>query len=64
MDFLNCLVVVMVLTGKIQLSVILCLAPKNGDFDGIPCDVKDVINSYQLSPFVAKVGCFLVSISC
>ncbi|KAI3408456.1 uncharacterized protein J3R85_020262 [Psidium guajava] len=41
--------------GKIQLSVILCLAPENGDFDGIPCDVKDVINSYQLSPFVAKV---------
>ncbi|XP_039161255.1 tRNA-specific adenosine deaminase TAD3-like [Eucalyptus grandis] len=27
---------------KIQLSVILCLAPENGDFDGIPCDVKDV----------------------
>ncbi|XP_039166220.1 tRNA-specific adenosine deaminase TAD3 isoform X2 [Eucalyptus grandis] len=41
--------------GQIQLSVILCLAPENGDFDGIPCDVKDVINSYQLSPFVAKV---------
>ncbi|KAF8019309.1 hypothetical protein BT93_G0097 [Corymbia citriodora subsp. variegata] len=41
--------------GKIQLSVILCLAPENGDFDGIPCDVKDVIGSYQLSPFVAKV---------
>ncbi|XP_056162749.1 tRNA-specific adenosine deaminase TAD3-like isoform X1 [Syzygium oleosum] len=41
--------------GKIQLSVILCLASENGDFDGIPCDVKDVINSYQLSPFVAKV---------
>ncbi|XP_056159812.1 tRNA-specific adenosine deaminase TAD3-like [Syzygium oleosum] len=41
--------------GKIQLSVILCLVPENGDFDGIPCDMKDVINSYQLSPFVAKV---------
>ncbi|KAL3747254.1 hypothetical protein ACJRO7_016091 [Eucalyptus globulus] len=28
--------------GKIQLSGILSLAPKNGDFDGIPCDMKDV----------------------
>ncbi|KAI6704291.1 hypothetical protein NL676_013427 [Syzygium grande] len=41
--------------GTLQLSVILFLAPENGDFDGIPCDVKDVINSCQLSPFVAKV---------
>jgi len=64
MDFLSCLVVVMALTGKTQLSLILCLAPENGDFHGIPCDVKGVINSNQLSPFEAKVGCFLVSISC
>ncbi|XP_048135291.1 tRNA-specific adenosine deaminase TAD3 isoform X3 [Rhodamnia argentea] len=28
--------------AKVQLSVILCPAPENGDFDGIPCDVKDV----------------------
>ncbi|KAK3438802.1 hypothetical protein EUGRSUZ_C03620 [Eucalyptus grandis] len=47
--------------GKIQLSVILCLAPENGDLDGISCDVKDVISSYQLSPFVAKVCKYIAS---
>ncbi|CAN6555822.1 unnamed protein product [Malus baccata var. baccata] len=44
-------------TGKTQLSVILCLASQNGNqLDSIQNDVQELMNSYQLSPFITKVG--------
>lgn len=45
------------LAGKTQLAIILCLASENENpLDGIPNDVLELINSYQLSAFVTKVG--------
>lgn len=45
------------LAGKIQLAIILCLASQNENpLDGIPNDVLELINSYQLSAFITKVG--------
>ncbi|XP_031282528.1 tRNA-specific adenosine deaminase TAD3 [Pistacia vera] len=42
--------------GKTQLSVILCLAGENdSQLNSIPQDVQELINSYQLSPFITKV---------
>ncbi|XP_050363060.1 tRNA-specific adenosine deaminase TAD3 isoform X2 [Argentina anserina] len=42
--------------GTIQLSVILCLASETGNpLDSIPCDVQELMNSYQLCPFITKV---------
>ncbi|KAM2797316.1 hypothetical protein COP1_002398 [Malus domestica] len=42
--------------GKTQLSVILCLASQNGNqLDSIQNDVQELMNSYQLSPFITKV---------
>lgn len=42
--------------GKIQLSVILCLASENDNqLDSVPKDVLELINSYQLSAFITKV---------
>ncbi|CAN6686735.1 unnamed protein product [Malus baccata var. baccata] len=41
--------------GKTQLSVILCLASQNGNqLDSIQNDVQELMNSYQLSPFITK----------
>lgn len=46
-------------TGKTQLSVILCLASEdNSLLNSLPQDVQELSNSYQLSPFVTKVGCY------
>ena len=43
--------------GKIQLAVILCLASGNENpLDGIPNDVLELIDSFQLSAFTTKVG--------
>lgn len=43
--------------GKIQLSVILCLACENeSESNTMLQDVQELINSYQLSSFVAKVS--------
>ncbi|KAK9272375.1 hypothetical protein L1049_002746 [Liquidambar formosana] len=42
--------------GKLQLSVILCLANENEDqSDGMPNDLLELIKSYQLSAFITKV---------
>ncbi|KAK6940377.1 Cytidine and deoxycytidylate deaminase domain [Dillenia turbinata] len=42
--------------GKMQLTVILCLACENGSLSGsMPKDIVELINSYQLSAFVTKV---------
>ncbi|WKA11809.1 hypothetical protein VitviT2T_029271 [Vitis vinifera] len=42
--------------GKTQLAIILCLASENENpLDGIPNDVLELINSYQLSAFITKV---------
>ncbi|KAG8633494.1 tRNA-specific adenosine deaminase TAD3 isoform X2 [Manihot esculenta] len=43
-------------SGKIQLSVILCLASENDNqSSNMPQNVQELINSYQLSPFIIKV---------
>ncbi|XP_042478875.1 tRNA-specific adenosine deaminase TAD3-like [Macadamia integrifolia] len=43
--------------GKPQLSVILCLALESENQSGtIPNDILELINAYQLSPFITKVG--------
>ena len=45
------------LTGKTQLSVILCLAcGDDSQLDAIPNDVLELINANQLSTFITKVG--------
>ncbi|AET05235.2 cytidine/deoxycytidylate deaminase family protein [Medicago truncatula] len=42
--------------GQIQLSVVLCLAYEGGDqLYGVPSHLQELINSYQLSPFITKV---------
>ncbi|XP_010555571.1 PREDICTED: probable inactive tRNA-specific adenosine deaminase-like protein 3 isoform X2 [Tarenaya hassleriana] len=43
--------------GETKLTVILCLAPEHdeGQSNNMPPDVQDLVNSYQLSPFLAKV---------
>ncbi|XP_062025330.1 tRNA-specific adenosine deaminase TAD3 isoform X1 [Rosa rugosa] len=42
--------------GRTQLSVILCLASEIGNpLDSIPHNVQELMNSYQLSPFITKV---------
>ncbi|XP_062150566.1 tRNA-specific adenosine deaminase TAD3 isoform X1 [Alnus glutinosa] len=42
--------------GKTQLSVILCLACENDtQLDSMPHGVRELVNSYQLSPFITKV---------
>ncbi|CAL0332161.1 unnamed protein product [Lupinus luteus] len=42
--------------GKIQLSVILCLASEgDNQLDSLPPYIHEMISSYQLSPFIAKV---------
>ncbi|XP_020537389.1 tRNA-specific adenosine deaminase TAD3 isoform X2 [Jatropha curcas] len=39
-----------------QLSVILCLASENNNqLNNLPHDVQELINSYQLSPFITKI---------
>ena len=48
---------VLFFTGKTQLSVILCLASEdNSLLNSLPQDVQELSDSYQLSPFVTKVG--------
>ena len=45
------------MTGQTQLSVILCLASEGDDeLDSVPPHLQELISSYQLSPFIAKVG--------
>lgn len=45
------------LTGKTQLSVILCLACRDdSQLDAVPNDVLELINADQLSTFITKVG--------
>ncbi|KAK9203954.1 hypothetical protein WN943_014211 [Citrus x changshan-huyou] len=45
------------LAGKTQLSMILCLADENDNrMNSLPQDVQELVNSYQLSPFITKVG--------
>ena len=53
------------LTGQIQLSVILCLASEGeNQLDSLPPHLQELIASFQLSPFIAKVSlCFLSSFS-
>lgn len=42
--------------GKTQLSMILCLADENDNrTNRLPQDVQELVNSYQLSPFITKV---------
>ncbi|KAH9778498.1 tRNA-specific adenosine deaminase TAD3 [Citrus sinensis] len=42
--------------GKTQLSMILCLADENDNrMNSLPQDVQELVNSYQLSPFITKV---------
>lgn len=42
--------------GKTQLSMILCLADENDNrMNSLPQDVQELVNSYQLSPFIMKV---------
>ncbi|XP_050213998.1 tRNA-specific adenosine deaminase TAD3 isoform X2 [Mercurialis annua] len=42
--------------GKSQLSVILCLTSEDdSQSNNIPQDVQELINSYQLSPFITKI---------
>ncbi|CAI0556424.1 unnamed protein product [Linum tenue] len=44
------------LEGKVQLSIILCLASGNDDQRiALPQAVKELVDSYQLSPFVTQV---------
>ncbi|XP_077242340.1 tRNA-specific adenosine deaminase TAD3-like [Tasmannia lanceolata] len=44
-------------TGKAQLSVILCLSlGQDHQLDGIPNDVLKLINEFQLHPFITKVA--------
>lgn len=50
--------------GKAQLSVILCLSVGHSsqlDLDGIPNEVLELINSYQLHPFITKVAKYAAS---
>ncbi|XP_057531506.1 tRNA-specific adenosine deaminase TAD3 isoform X2 [Amaranthus tricolor] len=43
-------------TGKVQLSVILCLTGDNGvDLGSMPMDLLELTNYYHLSPFVTQV---------
>ncbi|XP_061353654.1 tRNA-specific adenosine deaminase TAD3 isoform X2 [Gastrolobium bilobum] len=42
--------------GQIHLSVILCLASEgDNQLDNVPPHLQELINSYQLSPFITKV---------
>lgn len=50
--------------GKIELSVILCLACENdnqNELDNMEHDVRELVNSYQLSAFITKVSKFPAS---
>ncbi|XP_020103137.1 probable inactive tRNA-specific adenosine deaminase-like protein 3 isoform X4 [Ananas comosus] len=43
--------------GKVGLSVILCISRENENIlEVIPSDVLEVVNTYQLRPFIAKVA--------
>ncbi|KAF8404037.1 hypothetical protein HHK36_008913 [Tetracentron sinense] len=47
--------------GKSQLSVVLCLACESeNQLERIPDDVLELINAYQLSPFITKCIIFVV----
>jgi hypothetical protein len=49
-----------VLEGQIELSVVLCLACEgDNQLDGVPPHLQEFISSYQLSPFITKVGFLL-----
>lgn len=41
--------------GKIQLSVILCIAFRDRESNNMPKDVFELVNTYQLSTFIVKV---------
>ncbi|KAM3247968.1 hypothetical protein P3L10_009736 [Capsicum annuum] len=42
--------------GKPQLSLLLCLAVENdGEVDGMPYEIREIVKSYQLSTFITKV---------
>lgn len=44
-------------TGKVELSVILCISRENENvLEVIPSEVLEVVNTYQLRPFIAKVS--------
>lgn len=44
------------LIGKTQLSMILCLTGENdNELESMPLDVLELTNCYQLSPFVTQV---------
>jgi tRNA-specific adenosine deaminase 3 len=46
-----------------QLSVVLCLAYEgDNQLDVVPPHLQELISSYQLSPFITKVGLHLVFI--
>ncbi|XP_020102718.1 probable inactive tRNA-specific adenosine deaminase-like protein 3 isoform X2 [Ananas comosus] len=43
--------------GKVELSVILCISRENENvLEVIPSEVLEVVNTYQLRPFIAKVA--------